>query len=92
MSKMTEEEQQAFVRVVDRAERLLMEQDVEFDRIDIVMDLLNVHEKCVPLDFERMADAPKGDFGHDIAGIWDNYNRETGKLENCFLPRCAKGE
>ena len=42
------------------------------------------------LDLQKLLDAPDGDFGHDVFGIRRHINRQTGELENCFLPRCAR--
>jgi hypothetical protein len=43
----------------------------------------------VGLDLQRLLDAPMEDFIHDIGGILRNINRTTGKIDNCFLPRCS---
>jgi hypothetical protein len=59
-------------------------------RIDIVMDLEATHNNGCPLDLEKMLAFDSFNFMHDIHGINQNINRETGKLENCFLPRCAR--
>lgn len=60
------------------------------DEIDIDMDLTVVHH-YQPL---RLADLFKADdfnFLHDVGGIGQNLNRETGEIENHFLPRFTKG-
>ena len=55
----------------------------------LYMDLEHCHTKGCPLDFERLINFNDGDFLHDIVGIRKNINRETGEIENCFLPRCS---
>lgn len=61
-------------------------------KIQILMDLEVVHGGTCPLRLAELANAKRYDFAHDIAGIRRHLNRETGKLEDCFLPRFAKGE
>jgi hypothetical protein len=74
----------------------LNEQGVfDFDadaKLSLVMDLraadgVNGNKK---IDFERLLAADDFNFIHDVGGIQRHMNRETGKLENCFLPRCAR--
>jgi hypothetical protein len=60
-----------------------------YKRRGIVMDLNACHSNGCSLDFQRLLDASPFDFMHDMIGIQDHINRETGKLENCFLPRLA---
>ena len=73
------------VRVLDRASKMYP----NYKRATMVLDLHYANEDT-PLDFDRLLGFPDFDFAHDIAGIHNNMNRETCKLENCFLPRCAK--
>lgn len=54
------------------------------------MDLSACYAQGCELDFERLLSAPLGDFQHDILGIRRHLNRETGYLEDFFLPRYAK--
>lgn len=60
------------------------------DRMDLHMDLCAVHSNGTELDFERLEKFPDYDFAHDIMGIRRHLDRKTGKLTDCFLPRCAK--
>jgi len=59
---------------------------VAMDFQQIISDLKTVHQS-VPMDFHALCAA--GDFNliHDVFGIHNNLNRETGQLENCFVPR-----
>jgi hypothetical protein len=59
------------------------------DRLTADMDISAAHATC-PLDLVRLLEADNFNFGHDMAGIRDHLNRETGKLERFFLPRCAR--
>lgn len=57
-------------------------------RINLMMDLASLPE----LDLQKLLDAPKSDFAHDICGIIRHMDRSQypGKLTDCFLPRCWK--
>lgn len=59
-------------------------------KIDIVMDLCYCIEGSCDLDLEKLLSADDFNFGHDIAGIHNHLNRETKKLDNCFLPRFVR--
>lgn len=61
----------------------------EIKPLEIHMDLSAVHKKC-PIDFARLSEFSEFDFAHDLLGIYRHLNRETGELENFFIPRCAK--
>ena len=58
------------------------------EKIQWMMDLETVHDK-VELRLEELLNADDGNFGHDLAGIANNLNRATKKIENCFHPRYA---
>lgn len=62
-------------------------QDVKMFHID--MDVSACHI-CNPLKLQELLDADDFNFVHDVGGIVQNINRETGKLDNCFLPRFTK--
>lgn len=66
-----------------------LEFGIERDRMSIHMDLEAAHCNGCPLDLERLLSFPPFDFVHDVCGIANHINRETGKLGDCFLPRCA---
>jgi len=50
---------------------------------------LLVHDLREPLNLERLAGFPSFDFAHDVYGIAQNLDRLTGRLLNCFVPRCG---
>ena len=58
-------------------------------RITTLMDLEVAHNDT-PLNFEVLLAFGDFDFLHDMVGIALNMNRDTGKLENHFSPRCAR--
>jgi hypothetical protein len=60
------------------------------DKQGLEMDLLAVHANGCPLDFEYLFSSDKFSFIHDIYGIQRHIDRETGQLQNNFVPRCAK--
>jgi hypothetical protein len=51
------------------------------------MGIQACHCNGTPLQLEALSNAKHGDFAHDVFGIMCHINLETGKLENCFLPR-----
>ena len=69
-----------------RAKSVFDNAGVPFDHLSTTMDIEKVHEIC-PLNLDALLDADQGNFGHDITGIYNHFNRETGQLENCFVPR-----
>lgn len=60
----------------------------DIKQLDTTMDILATHLNGCPLDFQKLIDADDFNFIHDVFGIQRHLNRKTGKLKNCFLPRC----
>jgi hypothetical protein len=60
------------------------------EALNLTMDLEAVHSNGTPLDFAKLLASSLEDFAHDIYGIKNNVDRSTGKLLDCFMPRCAK--
>ena len=58
----------------------------QLSKMDTVMDLEAVHSSN-PLRLSDLLSADDGNFGHDVLGIRQNLNRQTGELENFFVPR-----
>ena len=58
-------------------------------KLTVVMDIDACHSNGCPLKLGELLRASDFEFAHDVGGIITNINRETGKLENCFLPRYA---
>lgn len=57
--------------------------------VDMFMDIEYAHQDC-SLNLQKWLDADDANFYHDAYGIYENFNRKTKKLENCFIPRFAK--
>jgi hypothetical protein len=87
--ELTRKEFEIMARVAERGVALLERAGLKVKRLDLMMDLEFTNDVC-PLDFAKLRDFDDGDFGHDIAGIYNHFNRETRKLDDCFVPRCAK--
>ena len=60
---------------------------VQFDPLSLAMDL-TVCQNRGHVDLQALLDAPYGTFVHDLDGIHNHLDRETGELADCFLPRC----
>ena len=57
--------------------------------LDVNMDVHAVHISGCKLDLEWLNRFGILDFVHDMAGIIQHVNRETGELDPVFTPRCA---
>jgi hypothetical protein len=79
-------------RIARRAEAEIFKNrpDMVQSIADTIMDLSACHAQGCALDFERLLMAPTFDFAHDVLGIRDHLNRETGQLEGLFYPRYSK--
>jgi len=60
----------------------------ETDRLSMYMDLSACNAQC-PLKLDKLLVADEFNFWHDVSGIRQHINRQTGLLEDCFLPRFA---
>jgi hypothetical protein len=57
---------------------------------ELMMDITAAHVNGCPLDLPAILAADKFTFTHDVFGIHSHINRDTGKLEDCFVPRLAQ--
>lgn len=57
------------------------------DVVTTEMDVLACHLNGCPLKLEAMLKADDFNFMHDVWGIRQHLDRETGELKDCFLPR-----
>lgn len=78
--------------VVARAQLIAHRVGFKRDRLGLMMDVTACHANGCPLRLAEMLEAPDLDFWHDIIGIVNHLDRETGKLTDCFVPRFAVGE
>ncbi len=60
--------------------------DVNF--VDLDMDITAAH-LIEPLNLDKFEAAKDFDFFHDVFGIMKYIDRASGKLTDCFLPRCS---
>ena len=84
--KSTKEDATLIALIVDRVELLHPLGD---NRMKLYMDLTACHLNGTPLKLAEMIDMADADFIHDINGIVKHIDRTTGKLGDCFVPRCA---
>ena len=91
MTDMTKDDIERIARIAERGVKLFAEHGVAVKRLDVMMDLEYCNDD-IPLDFERLQGFDLGNFGHDMSGIRRHFNRTTLKLEDGFVPRCAKPE
>ena len=85
----TRAEEDVISQIADRAAAMLDKFDVEYTYTTLLMDIEVCHSNGMPLDLIGLQAAPDGDFAHDIGGIRRHINRETGAIEDCFVPRYA---
>lgn len=55
--------------------------------IDVAIALDKV---TVDLDLDRLLNFDDGNFLHDVIGIFNHTDWVTGKMKDCFLPRCSR--
>ncbi len=79
----TIEEDTTIAKITKRAKSL----NPRINSMDVMMDLTAVHCNGCKLKLSELLNANNSDFIHDVAGITQNINRDTGGLTNCFLPR-----
>lgn len=73
-------------RAHELAKRLGMHGREAYRVQDAMMDITATHNNGCKLDLPRLYAATDGDFAHDVFGIREHLNRDTGMLE-CFTPR-----
>lgn len=74
-------------RKIQIGKRLWIPSDAAFG---YEMSLVACHLNGCPLDLEKLLAFSDADFVHDVGGITANVSRQNGRLENLFLPRCAR--
>ena len=87
----TADERELILKIADRAQTELFDKNgIQQTPLDTVMDLSATIAQGCPLRLQELLDADGFNFAHDVCGIRGHINRQTGLLENCFLPRFAK--
>ncbi len=84
-------------KIIDRAIGVAIEAGIESSatskfRLVLTMDLTATHANGCPLRLADLLNARDFDFSHDIFGIRQYVDRETGQLAGFFVPRFAKPE
>ena len=90
--KVTRRERTKITAIARRAVAMAERAGTDYPLPDADMDITATHANGCRLDLDRLAAADDFNFAHDVFGIRRHLNRETGKLENCFLPRSYVGE
>jgi len=83
----THKEKNLITKIVKRAHQLHPNQ---FEHISLMMDVVACHNNDTPLDLKKLLTSDDSTFNHDIFGIVNNICRNTGTIQNCFLPKCSK--
>lgn len=79
-------------KIASRAVSLALSAGIDYEFMDAEMDITAAHANGNPLRLDDLLSADEFNFSHDVFGIRRHINRETGKLENCFVPRFSKRE
>jgi hypothetical protein len=77
------------LKITERAGNLADELGVPLSGLTTLMDL-SAAQNSTPMRLQDLLNFGDPDFAHDVWGISRHINRETGQLEDCFLPRCAR--
>lgn len=86
--KTTKPEKTYIDQIVERAIDMFGD-EAWFDRKDIVMDVTATHCNGAPFHLTALRDCDDFTFAHDILGIRNHLDRQTGELQNFFLPRTS---
>ena len=70
-----------------RAVGMAHEMGYEIDPADVYLDVLACHANGCRLALGWLLEAPNVHFAHDVFGIREHIDRESGALRSFFLPR-----
>lgn len=79
----TKKESILITKIVKRA----VKKYPDLESTDTMMDITATHCNGCRLKLAQLLETDDFNFAHDIFGIVNNIDRNTGKLKNCFLPR-----
>ena len=88
MKHWSKEDEPDVAYVVERSREMFAKFGHRIDVLSLRMDLAAVNA-VIPLDFAKLANFDNPNLLHDVGGIIKHMNRETGDLEDCFIPRCV---
>lgn len=77
-------------KIVDRAWGIGWLRRSYADRMSMHMDVAAVHANGNPLRLQDFLDADDFNFAHDMSGICNCLDRDTGKLTKGFSPRFSR--
>lgn len=87
------EDADKIMRIVTRAadiqDKFRDPREPPVNRLQVALSLTVCHLNGCPLDLDKLLTAPPVTLGHDVFGIHNLLDRETGKLPETFSPRCA---
>jgi len=86
----TKEDNILIGKIVQRAIETITSNGGQPDALGLSMDITACHLNGCPLNLSKLLNADDFNFSHDIMGISQHINRHTGKLGDCFLPRCTE--
>jgi hypothetical protein len=75
--------------IAKRAVAMAEKNGIKYKMMDADMDITACHCNGNRLDLNKLLNADDFNFAHDVFGILHHINRETGQLQNCFVPRCS---
>lgn len=86
--KLTETDMGLIASIVSRAKTT----HHKIDALSLTMDITAVHlnDPDIHLDLEGLLNFDNFNFVHDIIGIIQHIDRNTGRIIKGFLPRCAR--
>ena len=85
----TREEKRIIRKIAARAVSAAVDARIDYDLQSAWMDIEACHCNGMPLGLQKLFDADDGTFGHDVFGIRRYLDRTSGKITQCFVPRCA---
>lgn len=87
--KLSPDDSKLVTAIAKRAVIRYRASDIVADPLNIEMDLTAVHNNGTPLRLKELLAADNFNLMHDIGGIARHINRDTGQLEDFFVPRFA---
>lgn len=74
-------------KIAERFDGLCSLHGQRANRMSAAMDVTAVHANGNPLRLDDLLAADDFNFLHDLVGIENHLDRDTGTLRNCFVPR-----
>ena len=83
-------------KIVDRFQKLTTKSNprarLSKAKLELVLDIVACHMNGCELDLEKLLNFDDFNLVHDVAGIRNRIDRNTGQINGCFLPKCSKKE